>query len=966
MADSQPALLTSGDGLPIRVWCRVTVAVIAAVMVILAAAAGSAFADSPLAWSSPATIDVHEIAAPITAEACPTSSLCVTGDNTGGIAVSTNAASGSPKWTGAIVDPGLYLRSVSCPSTSLCVAVGSNRGDVLTSTDPAAGPSSWSVTTLPGSRGMSAVSCTAQFCIVASADSTGHGEILTSTNPAGGAGTWTGTSFSTVAYGLRTISCPSISLCVAVGGANGTLVTSTDPMGGAGAWTTTQVSGTLGVMGMSCPSTTLCVGVDNASNVITATDPAGGAGAWKVVPDADPSQYGFSAISCPSVSLCVAVDNVGHVITATDPTGPASAWSTADADTPLNLPNVSCAPATKLCLTGDNEGNVLASTNPTGGAPAWDVVANPDGLTAAQGGNAIDGASCIPGPLCVAVDDAGNVVTSTAPAADPGAWAVASIDGSTEITAVSCITGPLCVAVDGAGNVLASTDPDGGAGAWPATHLDANAFVSVSCVAGPFCVAEDQLGNTLTSTDPTGGAAAWTSVALGPNAFLSVSCASASLCVGIRPTSPATLITSSDPSGGAGSWIDAGEFGDPVESSEAISCPSVAVCVSADVDGHIVSTGDLSATSPSNWTIATLEPAPGYGQGKAWPFTSVSCASTFLCIATDTFGGIAMSSDPTGPPDAWTLVNAANGVGLTASACASPSLCVAFDRGGEVVVGQASPVTLQLSLAGTGSGAVSAGAVTCATSCSPLIPWGGSVTLIATPAPGSTFTGWSGACSGSDPCTLTPTTSAGVTATFAATPGGISPVPVPAPAPVPVPAPAPAPASIATVGIAIPGSGTVRSAAQTTPIAACPGSCAGTASGGSLVLYATPALGWTFEGWAGACSGSGPCDLSTSSDAGVSARFAPFVPQAPRIRSLEMAGGTVTVKLTLPRGATGLQCALVHEPTRPHAHRPRPIFVSCGTSKTYRGLRSGTYTLSLRALAPAARSTVASRRLTVP
>ena len=270
-------------------------------------------------------------------------------------------------------------------------------------------------------------------------------------------------------------------------------------------------------------------------------------------------------------------------------------------------------------------------------------------------------------------------------------------------------------------------------------------------------------------------------------------------------------------------------------------------------------------------------------------------------------------------------------------------------------------MTLQISLAGTGSGSVSAGAISCATACSPLVPWGSNVTLIATPAPGSVFAGWAGACSGSGPCALTPTASAEVTATFVATPGGSSPVPLP----LPVPVPAPAPASIPTVGISITGSGTVHSAAQTSLIAECPGSCAGTATGGSLILYATPALGWTFEGWAGACSGSGPCDLSASADESVSARFAAFVPQAPRIRSLAVARGTVKVKLTLPLGATGLQCALVREPMRPHAHRSRPIFASCGTSKTYRDLRRGTYTLYVRALAPAARSTVAPRRLTV-
>ena len=50
------------------------------------------------------------------------------------------------------------------------------------------------------------------------------------------------------------------------------------------------------------------------------------------------------------------------------------------------------------------------------------------------------------------------------------------------------------------------------------------------------------------------------------------------------------------------------------------------------------------------------------------------------------------------------------------------------------------------------------------------------VTLTATPAAGSSFAGWSGACSGTGTCTVTVNAATTVTATFSVTPPEPSPV----------------------------------------------------------------------------------------------------------------------------------------------------------------------------------------------
>jgi hypothetical protein len=96
------------------------------------------------------------------------------------------------------------------------------------------------------------------------------------------------------------------------------------------------------------------------------------------------------------------------------------------------------------------------------------------------------------------------------------------------------------------------------------------------------------------------------------------------------------------------------------------------------------------------------------------------------------------------------------------------------------------PRTLTVSVAGTGSGTVTGSGISCPGTCSQTVPDRSSVTLTATPAADSTFTGWSGACSGSATCELTMQGDQSVTATFAKK---SAPPPPPPPPPPPKPRP---------------------------------------------------------------------------------------------------------------------------------------------------------------------------------
>jgi hypothetical protein len=76
--------------------------------------------------------------------------------------------------------------------------------------------------------------------------------------------------------------------------------------------------------------------------------------------------------------------------------------------------------------------------------------------------------------------------------------------------------------------------------------------------------------------------------------------------------------------------------------------------------------------------------------------------------------------------------------------------------------------TLTVSKLGSGSGTVTStvGAISCGAVCVGDFDAGTSVTLSASAASGSTFAGWSGACTGSASCTVTMDASKGVTASF--------------------------------------------------------------------------------------------------------------------------------------------------------------------------------------------------------
>jgi uncharacterized repeat protein (TIGR02543 family) len=207
---------------------------------------------------------------------------------------------------------------------------------------------------------------------------------------------------------------------------------------------------------------------------------------------------------------------------------------------------------------------------------------------------------------------------------------------------------------------------------------------------------------------------------------------------------------------------------------------------------------------------------------------------------------------------------------------ASDTCNVTMDVARAVTATFTTGVNLNVTVNGNGNVSGGTGAINCGlggTVCSATFAVNATVTLIATPATGATFTGWTGACGGtSTSCTVLMSQGRNVTATFT---GGV------------------AVGAGFLLSVTVSGSGTVTGAGiscgngaticSTTP-----------AVNSSVTLTATPAAGATFSGWGGSCFGTIPtCTVQMTAARSVTATFTGGV------------GGGATVRLTVTVTGSG-------------------------------------------------------------
>lgn len=345
----------------------------------------------------------------------------------------------------------------------------------------------------------------------------------------------------------------------------------------------------------------MCVSLGGASAAIVASRFS-----WKERQLAASGVPVVGGVDCPTERFCVAFDGYGRVLTSTDPSSRARAWTIAKVEPP---------------------------PSPIDGVPSqWH-----------------GGISCPGRSLCVAIDRAGNLIASRAPASAARTWRPIDLPSNGGFSAVSCPNRSLCVAVDLGGDVATSTDPAAGSAAWRVAHLDhftvgcpggldspqpvscATSFGGVSCPSAKLCVAADDAGYVFSSTDPRNGRRTWKatkiasavtagSYSTGANGVTVYSTPWSWCFVGEEPDippGPGDVFVSSHPSGGTTAWHAANLHG---------HVPALAACASHSL--CLVFQGEDLFTS--------VNPT---AHGAAWNHTQVpfalgalSCPSPTLCV----------------------------------------------------------------------------------------------------------------------------------------------------------------------------------------------------------------------------------------------------------------------------------------------------------------------------------------------
>jgi uncharacterized repeat protein (TIGR02543 family) len=270
-------------------------------------------------------------------------------------------------------------------------------------------------------------------------------------------------------------------------------------------------------------------------------------------------------------------------------------------------------------------------------------------------------------------------------------------------------------------------------------------------------------------------------------------------------------------------------------------CSSTTSSCTVNVNGNPTTVSAAFAVIPPSGQFALTVTNGGNGKITSSP-AGIDCGTT--CSAPFNSG---TQVTLTATPDSGYQFTGWSG------ACSGTATCtVTVDAAKSVTANFAStsPGQFALTVTNGGNGKVtsSPAGIDCGATCSASFDSGTAVALTATPDQGFQFAGWSGACSGTDACSVTMSEARSVTASFAAA--------------------GPGPYAL-TVGKR--GSGSVTSSPAGID---CGGTCSASFDSDTLVtLTATPSTGWQFAGWSGACDGANTCTVSMDTARTITAAF---------------------------------------------------------------------------------------------
>ncbi|MEK6683811.1 MAG: Ig-like domain-containing protein, partial [Nitrospirota bacterium] len=307
-------------------------------------------------------------------------------------------------------------------------------------------------------------------------------------------------------------------------------------------------------------------------------------------------------------------------------------------------------------------------------------------------------------------------------------------------------------------------------------------------------------------------------------------------------------------------------------------CTGTGACaVTMDAVKSVTAAFDLT---PQLVSITVVPANPSIAAGGSQPFTAtgtfsdnstynltglVTWNSSNLSVATISLGGVAM------------------GIGGGTSTITATSGSVS---GSTILTVTAPPsFTLNVPKTGNGIGTVTSNiaGISCGLDCTEVYANGTIVTLTAVPATGSTFTGWSGACTGTGSCIVTMDAAKSVTATFTL--------------------------QIFTLTVAKAGAGTGTVTSLPTGIN-CGTTCAASFNVNTVVtLTALADSGSIFAGWNGeGCTGTGACAVTMGAAKAVTATFDIVPPNTSVLTVTKGGSGIGTVTSNIAGISCGLDC----------------------------------------------------------
>jgi len=646
------------------------------------------------------------------------------------------------------------------------------------------------------------------------------------------------------AYHVTAVACASTSFCAAVD-LDGRFTYTTNPTATSPIWSTpVDVDGTSLLFGISCPSSSICVAVDINGDAVYLLNPTGTLKTYVQSVDTD---WQLAAISCPSTGTCVAVDKGGNAEVTTalascNTTTCAPAWTEetkidatqASATPPSELTGIDC-PTTTLCVATDYIGDTMIASNPE--TTPWKTTAS------VSGANALTGVGCDAALACIAIDSGGDGEVDDSLTASSPSWSAPQTIVPSGASAISCVAAStaLCAVADGDGDIATTTDPTAATPSWTSQTVDDGQGLSaIACPSVGSCVAGDQSGNAvvgygdfLAVSLPGAG----TGSVSGTGAGAAGSCPS--LCNTGYPSTTSVTLTES----AAGGSIFTGWSGGGCSGLTSTCHVSVSSLLSISANFQPLELIGLSASGSGAGSVSATDSLEG---------PTLNCTSACSAdYAADT------TLDITETPAAGSIFTGWSGP------CTGTGICrVNVQNAATVAATFTADPTLTVALSGAGSGVVTGTNIECPGSCSSEFQTGTSETLTATPAPGSTFAGWSGGgCSGTGTCTTTVSSQETVTASFTLAPAATVPSGNASSA---------AAQTDAALAVTLIGSGSVAGTGI-----GCPDECRdGYPLGTTVTLTASPGPGYVFSGWTGGgCSGTGLCTVTLSQSIGVTATF---------------------------------------------------------------------------------------------